>query len=128
MILKALYDYYHRSGDLAPLGFDDKGIDFLIIIDSKGNFIRVDDCRTENKSLTFRVIKSSPSRTSGVVPNILWDKADYILNYDFKNEKTSLELNPRTKSIINIVNELTVKYPNNITFKALKYFHDNNQF
>ena len=38
MILKALYDYYNRSGDLAPAGFEEKEIPFVIVIDDAGNF------------------------------------------------------------------------------------------
>lgn len=37
MILKALYDYYYRSGDLAPAGIEIKEIAFLIVIDKDGN-------------------------------------------------------------------------------------------
>ena len=34
MILKALYDYYHRSGDdVAPFGLEYKEIGFIIVID-----------------------------------------------------------------------------------------------
>ena len=35
MILKALYDYYHRSGDdVAPFGLEYKEIGFIIVIDN----------------------------------------------------------------------------------------------
>ena len=32
MILKALYDYYHRSGDLPAFGMELKEIGFIIVI------------------------------------------------------------------------------------------------
>ena len=39
MILKALYDYYHRSGDdVAPFGLEYKEIGFIIVIDRYGKF------------------------------------------------------------------------------------------
>ena len=42
MILKALYDYYHRSGDnVAPLGLEYKEIGFIIVIDKDGNLCRI---------------------------------------------------------------------------------------
>lgn len=44
MILKALYDYYHRSGDnVAPLGPEYKEIGFIIVIDKDGNLCRIED-------------------------------------------------------------------------------------
>ena len=44
MILKALYDYYHRSGDnVAPLGLEYKEIGFIIVIDKDGNLCRIED-------------------------------------------------------------------------------------
>ena len=40
MILKALYDYYHRSGDnVAPLGLEYKEIGFIIVIDKSNLFV-----------------------------------------------------------------------------------------
>lgn len=41
MILKALYDYYHRSKELARPGMEYKEIAFLIVIDEQGNFLRL---------------------------------------------------------------------------------------
>lgn len=43
MILKALYDYYYRSGDLPVLGMELKEIGFIIVIDKSGNFLRFED-------------------------------------------------------------------------------------
>ena len=58
MILKALYDYYYRSGDLAPAGIEIKEIAFLIVIDKDGNFIRLEDRRIDKKNCSkFAVAK-----------------------------------------------------------------------
>ena len=41
MILKALYDYYHRSGDaVAPFGLEYKEIVFIFVIERYGIFLR----------------------------------------------------------------------------------------
>ena len=45
MILKALYDYYHRSGNLPTMGMELKEIGFIIVIDKCGNFLRFEDRR-----------------------------------------------------------------------------------
>lgn len=51
MILKALYDYYQRSGeDVAPLGLEYKQIGFIIVLDKDGHFLRFEDRRLDKKS------------------------------------------------------------------------------
>ena len=43
MILKALYDYYHRSGNLPTMGMELKEIGFIIVITTvQRNFLRHD--------------------------------------------------------------------------------------
>ncbi len=49
MILKALYDYYHRSGNLPIMGMELKEIGFIIVIDKCGNFLRFEDRRIDKK-------------------------------------------------------------------------------
>lgn len=50
MILKALYDYYHRCGNLPAPGMELKEIGFIIVISNEGKFIRFEDRRID-KSL-----------------------------------------------------------------------------
>ena len=40
MILKALYDYYNRCGNLTRKGLEQKEIGYLIVIDKDGSFIK----------------------------------------------------------------------------------------
>ena len=141
MILKALYDYYNRSGDLAPTGFEDKEISFAIVIDSNGKFIRVEDCRIDNKvSRKFLVIKDS--RTSAPKPYLFYDNLEYVLNYTKENEPLSQEdsldeekVAIREKKIakskekhnlfVQKCQSLSDKYPNSIEFKAVSLFYAN---
>lgn len=46
MILKALYDYYNRCGNLPAPGMEEKEIGFVIVISKEGKFLRFEDCRT----------------------------------------------------------------------------------
>ena len=58
MILKALYDYYHRCGNLPEQGMEEKEIGFILVISREGRFIRFEDCRLDNKhARTFLVKK-----------------------------------------------------------------------
>ena len=45
MILKALYDYYQRKGDLAPIGFQEVEIHYVIIISPEGDFVKIENRR-----------------------------------------------------------------------------------
>ena len=90
MILKALYDYYNRSGNLAPAGFEKKEIPFIIVIDKDGKFLRIEDRRIDNKSSQkFLVIKDA--RSSNPKPYLFYDNLEYTLNYTKDNEPLSEE-------------------------------------
>ena len=78
MILKALYDYYHRSGDLPPMGFEKKELYFIIVIDEDGNLIRIEDTR-DGKTPKSYIIPRGETRSSGIKPNLLWDNVEYVL-------------------------------------------------
>ena len=75
MILKALYDYYHRSGDeVAPFGMEYKEIGFLIVIDGEtGEFLRFEDRRVDKKSAQQFLVRKSVGRSSSPVANYLYD-------------------------------------------------------
>ncbi|MBS5551600.1 MAG: type I-C CRISPR-associated protein Cas8c/Csd1 [Bacteroides sp.] len=81
MILKALYDYYHRSDDLPIPGMEEKEIGFLLVITKEGKFIRLEDCRIDNSHAKIYLVKKHVSRTSAVAPNHLYDNAAYVLGY-----------------------------------------------
>jgi CRISPR-associated protein Csd1 len=84
MILKALYDYYNRSGNLAPVGWEKKEIAFLIVIDKEGRFLRLEDRRIDKKSSQTFIVPKGVGRSSGVRSNLLWDNTDYILGVSLK--------------------------------------------
>ena len=50
MILKALYDYYQRCGDLAPFGKEYREIGFLIVIKKDGTFVRIESRMNDKKT------------------------------------------------------------------------------
>lgn len=81
MILKALYDYYHRSDDLPIPGMEEKEIGFLLVITKEGKFVRLEDCRIDNSHAKTYLVKKHVNRTSAVAPNHLYDNAAYVLGY-----------------------------------------------
>ena len=71
MILKALYDYYHRSGNLPIMGMELKEIGFIIVIDKCGNFLRFEDRRIDKKSAQQFLVKKSVGRSSAPLSFVL---------------------------------------------------------
>ena len=90
MILKALYDYYHRSGDLPVLGMELKEIGFIIVIDKSGNFLRFEDRRIDKKSAQKFLVKKSVGRSSAPVANYLYDNGQYVFGYSDKGDMENM--------------------------------------
>lgn len=86
MILRALYDYYHRCGDLPAFGMELKEIGFLIVISKEGDFIRFEDRRIDKKSAQQFLVKKSVGRSSAPVANYLYDNSQYVFGYSDKGD------------------------------------------
>ena len=84
MILKALYDYYHRCGDLPQKGMELKEIGFLIVIDKEGHFLRFEDRRIDKKQAQKFLVKKHIGRTSALAANYLYDNSGYVFGYSEK--------------------------------------------
>ncbi|MFR9647176.1 MAG: type I-C CRISPR-associated protein Cas8c/Csd1 [Rikenellaceae bacterium] len=140
MILKALYDYYHRSGTLAPQGMEYKEIAFLIVINREGKFIRIEDRRNDKKiSCKFLVVKGIRSGSSPK-PYIFWDNVEYMLNYTNSHAalSDSTQTSDKTEKDQEVISKAQQKhdalkakykliaehYPNNYQFRAVTLFFD----
>jgi len=110
MILKALYDYYYRSGDLPPFGMELKEIGFVIVIDKCGNFLRFEDRRIDKKSAQQFLVKKSVGRSSAPVANYLYDNSQYVFGYSDKESMESMRkyfdtFKAKIKEIYNIFSD-----------------------
>jgi CRISPR-associated protein Csd1 len=90
MILQELARYYERKGgDLAPEGFEQKEIPFVLVIDDNGQFVHVEDTRSgegkKKRGHSF-LVPQGVKKTSGVAANLLWDTAEYVLGIDTKGK------------------------------------------
>ena len=81
MILKALYDYYNRCGDLPIPGMEEKEIGFIIVLSKEGRFVRFEDCRTGKNQARAYLVKKHVGRSSAIVANYLYDNSTYVLGY-----------------------------------------------
>lgn len=88
MILKALYDYYNRCGDLAPTGMEYKEISFLVVIDENGKFKRLEHRGDAKNGQKFLVMKGVRSGTTPK-PYLFWDNVEYV--FDYCKEQTDAE-------------------------------------
>ena len=87
MILQALDSYYHRKRSdpdarIAPRGFEWKGVDFLLLLDSEGRLIGIEDNRElQGKKLVARshLVPQSVKRSVNISANLLWGNVEYVL-------------------------------------------------
>ena len=86
MILQALYEYYKRM-PMAPEGWIYRGIDYVIVLNSKGECEEI-DClqwqdgkKTKSRQLLVPYIGKQALKhsNSGTDANLLWDRADFVL-------------------------------------------------
>ncbi len=84
-ILQALDSYYGRMaqrGEVAARGFSREKISFAIVLREDGEPVDVHDLRQPSgRKLVPRLLEvpARPTRTSGIAPNLLWDKTSYAL-------------------------------------------------
>lgn len=130
MILHALTQYYQRKaksdGGVAPEGFENKEIPFIIVIDKQGKFIQLEDTRElKNKkkvARTFLVPKGlgRSGSKSYEVSNLLWDHYGYVLAY--AGEKGQEQADRQHASFTAKVSELKQVLPDDAGVAAVAAF------
>ena len=130
MILHALTQYYQRiaesDGGVAPEGFENKEIPFIIVIDKQGNFIQLEDTRElkgkKKVGRTFLVPKGlgRSGSKSYEVSNLLWDHYGYVLAY--AGEKGQEQADKQHASFTAKVNELKQVLPDDAGVTAVAAF------
>ena len=121
MILRALYDYYYRSGNLPARGMELKEIGFIIVIDKNGRFLRFEDRRTNKKNAQQFLVRKSVSRSSVPLANYLYDNSQYVFGYSDKGSMESMRKYFDTfKAKIDEINSL---YPENKDIKTVYAFY-----
>lgn len=122
MILKALYDYYNRCGDLPAKGLEEKEIGFLIVLSPEGQFLRFEDCRTDKKHAKVFLVKKHIGRSSTAIANYLYDNSAYVLGYSEKgNDNEQLYFDTFKEKVESIAEA----FPNSKEISAVKAFYNN---
>lgn len=125
MILRALYDYYQRCGDIAPKGMEYKEIGFLIVISKDGEYLRVEDCRLDKKTCSTFLVAKTVNRSgikAGMFPCLLWDNTRFVLGMpkDDKQNPDGQYLDAFRK----MVKDLSEKYPDSERLCAVNKFYE----
>lgn len=122
MILQALYDYYHRCGDLPRKGMELKEIGFLIVIDKEGHFLRFEDRRIDKKQAQRFLVKKHVGRTSALAANYLYDNSGYVFGYSDKGDVIAQyqTFKDKVKSIFDL-------HQNNEDIIAVQKFYEQEQ-
>ena len=133
MILHALTRYYQRKaasdGNVAPEGFENKEIPFVIVLDKAGKFIQLEDTREQQgkkkigrKFLVPKGLGRAGSK-SYEVSNILWDHYGYVLAHPKEDdEKSDIWAQNQHKSFIAKVDELKQALPDDAGIQAVSAF------
>ena len=124
MILKALYDYYNRCGNLPAKGMEEKEIGFLIVLSPEGQFLRFEDCRTGKDHARTYLVKKHVGRSSAAVANYLYDNSAYVLGYSDKSTgKEQLYFDTFKAQI----EDIAEAFPDNNEILAVKAFYNNSR-
>ena len=121
MILKALYDYYNRCGNLPAPGMELKEIGFIIVISNEGKFIRFEDRRIDKKSAQQFLVKKSVGRSSAPVANCLYDNSQYVFGYSNKGDAQGMR---KYFDVFKAkIKDIYEKHPDNKDMKAVYAFY-----
>lgn len=120
MILKALYDYYNRCGNLTRKGLEQKEIGYLIVIDKDGSFIRIESRMKDKKTAqTFVVLQTIKRSGKKYVPNHLWDNYEYVIGGSNESSK-------KNRTFINMIETFKERTINDSYLDAISKFYKNN--
>jgi len=133
MILQALKEYYDRkSADplsgIAPEGFEKKELQFLIVINEKGDFINIEDTRekADNKLVAKTFLLPRSKGRSGSKSHettfLLWDHIGYLLGLPETDEKSAKQHQAWLNSLKNLPQDLI----EDDGVKAIIEFYQNN--
>lgn len=122
MILKALYDYYYRCGNLPAPGMEEKEIGFIIVLSKEGRFLRFEDCRTDKNKGRIYLVKKHVSRSSAAIANYLYDNGAYVLGYSDKQDNED-KVRSYFDTFVKKVKSIQDEMPDNPDIQILMNFY-----
>lgn len=128
-------NYYERkaadpSGALAPEGFEEKVIPYIIVIDLGGNLIDVQFTGDEvsfkkGKSFLVPMWQQKSGKDSWKITNLLWDHYGYVLGQPKKDTPKDAETARKQHvSYLSMVDKVIEKLPDCREVTAIRHFYD----
>lgn len=111
MILAALSGYYEKLAEkekVAPFGYATAPISYALVINSSGVLVDVEDLRDiSGKKPRPRhfIVPQQGTRTSGIAPNIFWDKSSYVLGVSLTSKRFKEEHDAFAKLHLELLKE-----------------------
>lgn len=111
MILAALSDYYEKLAEkekVALFGYATAPISYALVINSSGGLVDVEDLRDiSGKKPRPRhfIVPQQGTRTSGIAPNIFWDKSSYVLGVSLTSKRFKEEHDAFAKFHLELLKE-----------------------
>lgn len=123
MILKALYDYYNRCGNLPARGTEFKEIGYLIVLSKDGTFLRIESRMLNKKQASSFLVLQAVNRVGlSYKANYLWDKFEYILG-EANSDNVTESGNKKLQKFILLVRNLLNRQPSNKNLRAIGCFY-----
>lgn len=123
MILKALYDYYNRCGNLPAPGTEFKEIGYLIVLSKDGTFLRIESRMLNKKQASSFLVLQAVNRVGlSYKANYLWDKFEYILG-EANSDNVTESGNKKLQKFILLVRNLLNRQPSNKNLRAIGCFY-----
>jgi CRISPR-associated protein Csd1 len=129
MILQALHEYYGRSGDLAPPGWERKRIPYLIEISADGRFVQLTSLRTGPKAteVTPSLVPKAEVRSGSRAyerPNLLWDHLGFVLGQPKTEQPNEVELARKQHvQFLRRIDALAERVPHSRGLAAIRRFY-----
>lgn len=138
MILQALKDYYDRKaadpdGRIAPEGFEDKRIPFIIVLDEEGRFVNLEftgdsDTNKKGKPFVVPMWKQKSGKDSWKTTNLLWDHYGYVLGIPKSEDEKDIEqAKKQNLTFVKMVRSANDFLPGHTALSAILKFYESGQ-
>lgn len=135
MILQALNDYYERKAadpesGIAPAGFEERIIPYIIVIDINGEFVDVQFTGDQThlkkgKSFLVPMWQQKSGKNSWKTTNLLWDHYGYVLGYPKTSEaKDRQQADKQHSSFLAMIDALLKTLPDISEVGSVKLFYE----
>lgn len=133
MILQSLSDYYARSGELAPAGWEWKRIPYIIELLPDGTFVQLTSLKTGKKTtdVTPSLVPKAEIRSGTRAyenPNALWDHIGFLVGHpksEAGNDKNNAS--KQLQAFQDRVVSLSARRPESVGLNAIRKFYERNE-